>query len=90
MMQIRITDEIIAKGRSSVVKHWTVVGSLLYGPLFGITIVSITDLSRYPLWSKVLVILACTAVIGPAWGYFSGRLHWHFLSHKRSSAAASD
>jgi hypothetical protein len=75
-MGIRITSEVIAKGRGAVVKHWVRTGFLGFGPLLGLFLINSDDISNHSIWSKAIILAGCTLFAGPAWGFLSGHAYW--------------
>lgn len=68
-MRIRITKEVIAKGRGAVVKRWVLMGTLFFGPIFGLFLINLDDISNHPFWNKALILAAFIIFVGPAWGF---------------------
>lgn len=54
---------------------FTTVGALLFGPLFGLFCIFLSDASYPSAADKALQLLVCIAV-GPLWGFLTGLLSW--------------
>jgi hypothetical protein len=83
-MGIRITEKTIARGRGAVVKHWVLAGLLGFGPLVGLFLINLDDISNHPVLNKALILSACIILAGPAWGFLSGHLNWWLIQRRKN------